>query len=107
CKNHEDPIYADRVVFVAGSGTEIKPSPQQLPEANGRRVIHMNEFIRSVARATKPRDASVVIWGSNAAIDAVAAARRYGWNIKAWLMSGQPAWLPGTRYKNQPYSLQK
>lgn len=97
------PFYAERVVFVAGSGKERAPEDEQLPEHNHARVIHMNTFIRDIAWRRK---GSVVIWGSNAAIDAVAAAKRWGWNIKAWLVGGDPAWLPGTRYKSRPYRLQ-
>lgn len=98
------PFLAERVVFVAGSGKEREPDEEQMPENNGARVIPMNTFIRDIA--WRRQKGSVVIWGSNAAIDAVAAAQRWGWNIKAWLMSGDPSWLPGTRYKSRPYRLQ-
>ena len=68
----------------------------------------MDTFIRDKAVQEKGRGQSVVVWGSNAAIDAVAAAKKHGWTLAAWLYSrdGQPAWLPGTRYRSDPYRLQ-
>ncbi|GAB4537285.1 MAG: hypothetical protein Tsb0020_51900 [Haliangiales bacterium] len=105
CQSQQNgPFYARRVVFVAGSGKPREPVYDNKFAAN---VIDMNTFIRDKTGHEQP--APVVIWGSNAAIDAVAAAKRHGWEIKAW-MYGEgtaPAWLPGTRYLSKPYNLDK
>ena len=96
-------FFAERVVFVAGSGRLRTP---KVDSQYKTAVIDMNTFIRD--KATQERPGPVVVWGSNAAIDAVAAAKKHGWDIKAWLYSkgGGPAWLPGTRYLSPPYNLQ-
>lgn len=108
CKGGNGPFYAERVVFVAGSGASRKPKVDATKYANC--VIEMNTFIRDVAEQEKPRKGQrkrVVVWGSNAAIDAVAAAKKHGWEVVSWLYSqgGGPAWLPGTRYRSAPYNL--
>jgi hypothetical protein len=48
---------------------------------------------------------SVAIIGSNAAIDAAAAARARGWNLELWLSGGSLAYLEGTPYKDEPYNI--
>ena len=65
------------------------------------------DLLRPMEKASR-ETGRVVVWGSNAAIDAVAAAKRHGWTVVKWLYSatGQPAWLPGTRYTSAPYNLQ-
>jgi len=99
-------IKAKRVVFAAGSGTlRTPPELKDRSITNVDRIIEMNTFVRDKAKQETGR---VVIWGSNAAIDAVAAAKVHGWTIAVWLYSteNQPAWLPGTRYLSPPYDLQ-
>ncbi|MFL5348500.1 MAG: hypothetical protein ACJ8AT_27195 [Hyalangium sp.] len=104
---------AEKVVFTAGAGSIRKPpeAEENSTVRNRSRIIDMDTFIRDKAVQEKPRGAAkrVVVWGSNAAIDAVAAAKKHGWTIAAWLYSrdGQPAWLPGTRYLSEPYKLQE
>lgn len=94
-------FYAKRVVFVAGSGGVRKPRvDSQYKDA----VIEMNTFIRD--KATQEAPGAIVVWGSNAAIDAVAAAIKHKWTVEKWLYGGEdPAWLPGTRYLSKPYNL--
>lgn len=103
-KESNGPFYADRVVFVAGAGESRKP---KVDSQYKQCVIDMNTFIRDKAATETP--GRVVIWGSNAAIDAAAAAKKHGWTIAAWLYSKgtSPAWLPGTRYLSAPYELDK
>ena len=48
---------------------------------------------------------TVAIIGSNAAIDAAAAARARGWNLELWLSGGSLAYLEGTPYKDEPYNI--
>lgn len=107
CNNNET-YTADRVVFMAGSGEPRRPPETKLSsQVSGKaRIIEMNVFLRDVATSMKGR---VAIWGANAAIDAVAAAKKHGWEVEMWLYSQSlpPAWLPGTRYKSPPYCLDK
>jgi hypothetical protein len=101
-------VTARKVVFAAGGGAQNKPAElndRDKAIRNGARIIDMNTFIKSKLREW-PRG-RVVIWGSNAAIDAVAAAKRYHWTIVKWLYNADPAWLPGSRYKSKPYRLQE
>lgn len=104
CQNENGPFYAARVVFVAGSGKNR--SPEVAATEYSSRSIDMDTFIRD--KAAKERPGRIVVWGSNAAIDAVAAAKRHGWTIVAWMYGrgSEPAWLPGTRYRSRPYRLQ-
>ena len=100
-------ITAEKVVFAAGAGG-LRTPPEVNDETiqNRAKIIDMNTFIREKAiKGSTP--GRVVIWGSNAAIDAVACAVRHNWTVCGWLYSqrGQPSWLPGTRYLNPPYSL--
>jgi hypothetical protein len=101
-------VLASKVIFAAGAGpARTPPEVKAATLENVGKIIDMNAFIRSKAKAgPKGR---VVIWGSNAAIDAVAAAKRNGWTVVKWLYSSRatPTWLPGTRYKSKPYSLHK
>lgn len=48
---------------------------------------------------------SVAIIGSNAAIDAAAAARARGWDLNVWLSGSKLAYLAGTPYKDAPYNI--
>ncbi len=104
CQNENGPFYAGRVVFVAGSGKNR--SPKVAAAKYSSRSIDMDTFIRD--KAAKERPGRIVVWGSNAAIDAVAAAKKHGWTIAAWMygQGSEPAWLPGTRYLSRPYRLQ-
>ncbi|MBJ7309775.1 hypothetical protein ACFOLJ_10735 [Rugamonas sp. CCM 8940] len=101
-------VRASKVTFAGGGGPLRKPTEltdESKAIRNGARIIDMNTFIRKKVRL-RPRG-RVVIWGSNAAIDAVAAAKRFGWTIVKWLYNAEPAWLPGSRYKSKPYRLQE
>ncbi len=102
------PLRAEKVVFSAGSGAARAPGAlRAVPRlANHAKIVDMNTFIREIARTAGGK--RVVIWGSNAAIDAVAAARKHCCKIVKWLYSkdGKPTWLPGTRYRSDPYWLQ-
>ncbi|SFM75377.1 hypothetical protein SAMN02982985_05179 [Rugamonas rubra] len=101
-------VRATEVIFAGGGGALRKPaelSDDSKAIRNGARIIDMNTFIRRKVRQ-RPRG-RVVVWGSNAAIDAVAAAKRFGWTIVKWLYNADPAWLPGSRYKSKPYRLQE
>lgn len=104
-------VKAEKVVFTAGAGASRKPpeAEQNSTVQNRARIIDMDTFIRDKAVQEKGGGKRVVVWGSNAAIDAVAAAKKHGWTIAAWLYSkdGPPAWLPGTRYLSEPYKLQE
>jgi len=98
-------LKARRVIFAAGAGSVRTPPEVKKEEVHNRaRIIEMNTFIRDKA---KQEDGKVVVWGSNAAIDAVAAAVKHEWTVGAWLYSkdNKPAWLPGTRYLSAPYNL--
>ena len=98
-------VQARKVIFAAGAGGLRTPPEVKDPNVKNRhRIVDMNTFIRDIVEGIPGR---VVVWGSNAAIDAVAAARIHGWDIAAWLYSSAPAWLPGTRYKSPPYELHK
>lgn len=99
-------IKARKVIFAGGAGAQRKPTEVDDDAVHNRhRIIDMNTFIREKVKREHGR---IVVWGSNAAIDAVAAARRHGWTIACWLYStaNRPAWLPGTRYLSPPYNLQ-
>jgi hypothetical protein len=100
-------VRASKVIFAGGSGAMRTPAATATEPVvhNRHRIINMNEFVRSRARSG-PKG-NVVIWGNNAAIDAVAAAKRHGWTVVQWLYSeaNRPTWLPGSRYRSPPYSL--
>jgi len=112
-------IRAYKVIYAAGAGAPRTPKELIPPKAgasssssappelkNKDRIIDMNTFIREHA-SSKTGTGRVAVWGSNAAIDAVAAARLHGWKIIHWIYgSSKPTWLPGTRYKSAPYNLQ-
>lgn len=104
CSNGET-VQARKVIFAAGAGgLRTPPELKDTRVKNRHRIVDMNTFIRDICEGIPGR---VVVWGANAAIDAVAAAKIHGWDIAAWLYSSPPAWLPGTRYKSPPYELQK
>ena len=120
---HEKTYKVKNVVFAAGAGghkvpalkgddptapsydLDVEPADRWKILPN---VIDMDAFIRHrVLNPPAPKallKGKVVVMGGNAAIDAVAAAKRYGWEV-IWF-SGDPAFLPGTFYMDAPYSLQ-
>ncbi|WP_434391521.1 NAD(P)/FAD-dependent oxidoreductase [Melittangium boletus] len=98
-------VKARKVIFAAGAGGLRTPPEVKDPSVKNRsRIVDMSTFIRDIVEGIPGR---VVVWGSNAAIDAVAAAKIHGWEIAAWIYSSAPAWLPGTRYRSAPYELHK
>lgn len=96
-------VWARKVIFAAGAGgLRTPPEVNDDRVRNRHRIVDMSTFIRDIVEG---RTGRVAVWGSNAAIDAVAAAKLHGWDIAAWIYSTPPAWLPGTRYKSPPYNL--
>jgi len=105
---HREPKYKDSKIAAAQAYEMDAP-----PGLRGTRVIDMDHFIREVVnpsggppgRRKGKRKRKVVVIGPNAAIDVVAAARLFRWDV-VWF-SGDPAFLPGTFYLDPPYEIQK
>ena len=95
---HKEPGFKDKLEVGKAYEVDVDPSLR----GKGKQVIDMDEFIRDVVHLKKGK---VIVMGGNAAIDAVAAAKLYDWDV-IWFASG-PAYLPGTFYMDRPYEIQK
>lgn len=114
-------VRAGRVVYMAGSGAFRMPpmltprSGSSLTSSSGSslssssssssafhrqdRVIGLNEFVRKIGADVSFRPRSIVVWGGNAAIDALAAADRHHVDVALWIYDGPPVWLSGSLFR--------
>jgi hypothetical protein len=117
-------VRASRVAYMAGSGAFRMPPMLTPPSGSGLtsssgsslsslsssssspsafhrqdRVIGLNEFVRKIGADVSFRPRSIVVWGGNAAIDALAAADRHHVDVALWIYDGPPVWLSGSLFR--------
>ncbi len=92
---------ARKVIVCTGAGPHKRPGPGEgvtITDLDDR-AIDMDQFIASIVTdESKKTTGAIVLQGPNAGIDAVAAAKDYGWKISWFINRSEPQWLPGTKY---------
>jgi hypothetical protein len=87
---------AKKVVIASGAGPHKRTDAAI--EGGAERVMDMDRFVREIATGGVKTTGRVIVQGPNAAIDAVAAAQRYHWDVRWFINTSPPVYLPGTRY---------
>jgi hypothetical protein len=97
---------AANVVVGIGAGPHAGAEKLKIAVQNRRevkeRVIDLDTFMRRYPQSDTGQHGTVIVYGPNAAIDAVERAREVGFDVIWFLGSKDPAFLPGNRLLYAP-----